>query len=186
MRVEWVHPSWRDLVIDALSADAAERRAFLEACELPGIELALSTGGGATGGRTLPLLAADEDWDALGDAVHQLCRDASQPELARLLGALETAVYAAPTLRAEGELRALAELALDTVRRRMEAAGAVWEPGALEAWFVLARRVDKQIAAPDMGPTAGALRPAAVDADDDESVRRLELVVARGKERRSG
>ena len=178
MRVEWVHPSWRDLVIEALAADAAERRAFLEACELPGLELALSVAGGASGERALPLLVADEDWDALGDAVHRVGRDATQPELARLLAALGAALDAAPTERAEHEIKALAELALDTVRRRMEAGRTAWEPGALEAWFVLSRAVDRPVAAPDMGPTADALRPHAVNADEDDSVRRLDAWLA--------
>ncbi|HEY3187892.1 MAG TPA: hypothetical protein VGJ70_10480, partial [Solirubrobacteraceae bacterium] len=75
MRVVWVHPSWRDLVVDHLAASPAERRAFLEAAELPGIELALSTAGGPHGERALPLLVADEDWDALADAVHRLSRE---------------------------------------------------------------------------------------------------------------
>ena len=32
MRVSWVHPSWRDLVIESLAADPVERRRFLSRC----------------------------------------------------------------------------------------------------------------------------------------------------------
>jgi hypothetical protein len=53
--VTWVHPSWRDLVIDELAADADARRRFLARCTIDGLVLALSTGGGASGERALPL-----------------------------------------------------------------------------------------------------------------------------------
>src|ERR687885_217582 len=62
--VTWVHPSWRDLVIDELVLDAAARKEFLENCSVDGLLLALSTGGGRAGTRSLPLLVDDCDWDA--------------------------------------------------------------------------------------------------------------------------
>ncbi|HJN18439.1 MAG TPA: hypothetical protein QGH10_23260, partial [Armatimonadota bacterium] len=61
----WVHPSWRDMVIERLAADDATRAAFVSNCALPGLLLALSTAGGAKGERETPLLRAAEDWDAL-------------------------------------------------------------------------------------------------------------------------
>jgi hypothetical protein len=42
MRVAWVHPTWRDLVIERLAADATLRRRHRGPHE---ILLALSTGG---------------------------------------------------------------------------------------------------------------------------------------------
>src|SRR5262249_39233252 len=65
--VAWVHPSWRDLLIDELAGDAASRLAFLSRCGLDGALVALSVGGGPAGERRLPLLRADADWDALTD-----------------------------------------------------------------------------------------------------------------------
>ena len=56
MRVDWVHPSWRDLVIESLADDAAARRHFLARCGVDGAALALSGGGGAAGERERPLL----------------------------------------------------------------------------------------------------------------------------------
>src|SRR5437588_9773703 len=63
--VEWMHPSWRDLVIDHLASDDQARETFLQRCGLQGFLLALSTAGGATGERKSPLLVRAEDWDAL-------------------------------------------------------------------------------------------------------------------------
>src|SRR6185503_19145436 len=108
---------WRDLMIEHLAADPEQRRAFLAACELPGVELALSTAGGVRGERSLPLLIDDEDWDALGDTVHRLCRDAPQSEVERLLGALDNALNTVP--ETHEELLAIAEMALGTIRRRL-------------------------------------------------------------------
>ena len=72
MRVEWVHPSWRDLVIEALAEDAETRRHFLPRCGVDGAAVALSGGGGAAGERERPLLRCDADWDALGDGLYSL------------------------------------------------------------------------------------------------------------------
>src|SRR3954451_1044110 len=44
--VGWVHPSWRDLVIDRLSADAGARSRFTRVAGIEGVELALSVAGG--------------------------------------------------------------------------------------------------------------------------------------------
>lgn len=62
-----MHPSWRDLVIEEVAADAAARQRFLHAAGIDGVLLALSTGGGAAGERVLPLVVSDADWDAIGD-----------------------------------------------------------------------------------------------------------------------
>ncbi|PYJ68659.1 MAG: hypothetical protein DME76_11680 [Verrucomicrobia bacterium] len=67
--IEWMHPSWRDLVIDHLASDDQAREAFLCRCGLQGFLLALSSAGGATGQRQSPLLTRTEDWDALIVAV---------------------------------------------------------------------------------------------------------------------
>src|SRR6185437_13150817 len=72
VRVAWVHPTWRDLVIERLAADAELRHRFLGRCGPHGVVLALSTGGGARGERRLPLLRDDKDWDAVGDRIYAL------------------------------------------------------------------------------------------------------------------
>ena len=75
MRVDWVHPSWRDLVIEELAEDAETRRHFLARCGVDGAAIALSGSGGAEGARERPLLREDADWDALGDGLYSLCHD---------------------------------------------------------------------------------------------------------------
>ncbi|HEY6399738.1 MAG TPA: ATP-binding protein, partial [Solirubrobacteraceae bacterium] len=87
--IGWVHPSWRDLVIDELREDTAGRRRFLEACGVHGTMLALSHGGGIAGERALPLLVSDADWDLLRDRLRQLLRELEDQDLARVLLTLD-------------------------------------------------------------------------------------------------
>ena len=86
MRIAWVHPSWRDLVIEHLSSDPEARERFLHNCSVHGALLALSLGGGHRGERELPLLQCDGDWDALTDRLYTL---ASELEPAELLGLMD-------------------------------------------------------------------------------------------------
>ena len=91
MRVDWVHPSWRDLVIESLAADPAERWRFLRRTGVDGAAIALSTEGGAAGERARPLLQQDADWDALGDGLYTLCADIDEAGAVRLLEVLAAA-----------------------------------------------------------------------------------------------
>ncbi len=59
---EWMHPSWRDLVIEHLIQKKSERRHFISRCGLNGILLAISFAGGAEGLKKYPLLVDKEDW----------------------------------------------------------------------------------------------------------------------------
>lgn len=60
--IDWMHPSYRDLVIDELHQHAALRKRFLAHAGLGGLSLALSTAGGAQGSRRLPLIESNEEW----------------------------------------------------------------------------------------------------------------------------
>ncbi len=77
MRIEWVHPTWRDLVIETLIADDRARRHFLRRTGVHGVELALSTAGGRAGARRLPLIQTDADGDALADRLYELVAELS-------------------------------------------------------------------------------------------------------------
>jgi hypothetical protein len=144
VRVDWVHPSWRDVVIEALAADDAERRRFLANCGVDGAALALSEAGGAAGERVRPLLRDDRDWDALGDGLHRLCPELSEADAVRLLNVLAAA-------EPDPERRALAEL----VARRLAARWREHVVGvdALVAWAAVAGRL------PPVAPTWHTLAP---------------------------
>jgi hypothetical protein len=153
--VTWVHPSWRDLVIDDVADDARARAEFVAASSLDGLLLALSTGGGAKGERTLPFLVADADWDAAAERLHELVPELPEHDLFRLLAALAPAA-------ANAEGRALARELLATVARRWDREGAPVSPSLLGAWFDLAAAAGDAPEPPRLGATWIELLPTEV------------------------
>jgi hypothetical protein len=105
--VTWVHPSWRDLVIEQLGRDPAGRCEFLGRCGVEGALLALSVGGGSAGERHLPFLVEDADWDALLAHVDALVADLGLADRVRLLRQVSAAVH---DRRRVGDRHAVAEL----------------------------------------------------------------------------
>lgn len=67
--LHWIHPSWRDLVITCLTNARAERKAFLTNADPSGLNLAMSTGGGADGTRDCPLLQDKDDAEIFYNAI---------------------------------------------------------------------------------------------------------------------
>jgi hypothetical protein len=152
MRVSWVHPSWRDLVIEELARDGELRRRFLAHCGVDGAALALSSGGGPAGERVRPLLTEDADWDALGDGLCRVCAEMDHLDAVRLLTVIGQAVDAV-------EAGALAALVLERLERRWN--GHAVEVEVLEAWTEVARRLPP---APTLAATWLELEPAAAPA----------------------
>jgi hypothetical protein len=132
MRVTWVHPSWRDLVISELARDSELRRRFLRHCGVDGAALALSSGGGSDGARVRPLLTEDADWDALGDNLHHACAELGHNDAVRLLAVLGEAVDGV-------EADALSAMVLDRLEQRWR--GHVVAVDALEAWTAAAGKL---------------------------------------------
>ena len=65
--VDWIHPSYRDLVIEELIKNAELRNTFLRRASLEGVKLAVSDTGGRYGARSLPFIRSAESWDVLKD-----------------------------------------------------------------------------------------------------------------------
>jgi hypothetical protein len=145
-----VHPSWRDLVVEALAHDADERRRFLRCCGVDGAALALSTAGGAAGERRRPLLREDADWDALADGLHHLCAEIEEADAVRLLGVLADA---AP----DPEADALAALVARRLGRRWHRH--VVSVDALSAWAAVAARLEEPVEPPSPVPAWLELEP---------------------------
>jgi hypothetical protein len=157
MRVDWVHPSWRDVVIESLAANAAERRGFLSRCGVDGAAVALSSEGGSGGERERPLLKDDGDWDALGDGLHHLCADLDEADAIRLLHVLADAGD-------DPEVRALAELVL----RRLGWSGKAVSFDAIGAWAAVSANLEPRPAPPAVAMTWLELEPAHAPATPEE------------------
>ncbi len=168
--IGWVHPSWRDLVIDELREDAAARRRFLDACSVHGAMLALSQDGGSAGERALPLLVSDEDWDRLGARLRQIVLQVEDQDLARLLLALRGALTRhAVTAEIEyspqeREARNLAEYLLTVTARRWDEQGQPLPVFLLESWYALRRLASGDIRPPKIDPTWAELYPGSLHA----------------------
>jgi len=84
--VDWIHPSYRDLVIEELERDPLASEHFLEHCSWIGLQLALSIAGGAKGQRRYPLMNSDRSWIILKSRLVALLEDAaSEYEVRRIL-----------------------------------------------------------------------------------------------------
>jgi len=60
--IEWVHPSCGDMMAEQLASNPHDRLCFLEKSDYWGLKYILSTGGGAKGEKSLPLLQSQKDW----------------------------------------------------------------------------------------------------------------------------
>lgn len=163
--IGWVHPSWRDLVVNELREDTVARRRFLDACGLHGAVLALSQAGGVAGERTLPLLVDDGDWDRLGDRLRHLVNQLEDQELAQLLLALRGVWSADITRVQKREARCLATYLLTTIAR-------LWDqrhrplPGFLvEQWCALSEWANEPVQPPQLELTWAELYPASPPAE---------------------
>jgi hypothetical protein len=158
--VGWVHPSWRDLVVDQLREDAAARQCFLDVCGLHGAMLALSQAGGVAGERTLPLLVDDSDWDRLADRMIALIGQLEDQELAQLLLALE-GLRALDIPRTQKlEVRNLAASLLTAIAKRWDQEHRPLSPSVLEHWYTLKDWAPGPIREPQLKLTWAELYPA--------------------------
>jgi hypothetical protein len=160
MRIAWVHPSWRDLVIDHLGEDGDARERFLHSCSINGALLALSIGGGERGERVLPLLRADTDWDALTDRLHALVPELEPAELTALLAALAHMLDELAGGWAFVEAEALATAVLARAGSEWNRSGAPIPLPGLEAWLMLASRLRPPPEAPVLTLTWAEVLPA--------------------------
>ncbi|MDQ6778346.1 MAG: hypothetical protein M3071_19480 [Actinomycetota bacterium] len=160
MKVTWVHPSWRDLVIEHLSSDAEARVHFLRHCAVHGALLALSSAGGARGRRRLPLLKRDADWDALTDRLYELAPDLEQAELIGVLDALRSARAGREVVPDRAEREALVRAVLVRLTNMWKSARVPIAVPVLEAWLAVGRRLSPPPPPPALGVTWAELLPA--------------------------
>lgn len=168
MRVAWVHPTWRDLVIERLAGDAALRARFLGRCGPHGVALALSTRGGAAGERGLPLVAGDEDWDAIGDRIYALVPELDWHESMTLLVAVDDLLEAvADDPRLADEAAALVRVALERFDEVWRSERVVVTLPCIDAWLSAAARLKPRPWPSFLGVTWANLLPARLPHPDD-------------------
>jgi len=166
--IDWVHPSWRDLVIEQLRGDCHARQRFLGSCGPYGALLVLSGAGGAGGERVLPLLIDDADWDVFTDRLGELLRALDDADLARLLVACAEPLAADLEDRQAAELHSLVEYILSATGRFWDAQRKPLPIYLLEAWYSASANLAVRLETPQINPTWMALHPASADALDEQ------------------
>jgi hypothetical protein len=174
--IGWVHPSWRDLVIDELSGDQAARRRFLSACGIYGVMLALSREGGTAGERSLPLLLDDGDWDALGDRIGELLRELEDQDVARLLVTLVEALRTPLDPAQHAEAESLTGYVLRATRRAWQKQPRPLPVFLLESWYAANAALARPEQSPPIAPTWTELHPSRSLLVVDLSARSLEVL----------
>lgn len=164
----WVHPSWRDLVIEHLSEHPEARRAFLTRAGLGGLSLALSTAGGVSGERRFPLLVEREDWQAVTIRASQLETMTSfdRRQFLKLLA------EAGARADAPNELKGVIEATLTGLRQLWTSASNAGDVSTVRLYYGLAALADSYQPDPPLEAlwntaVAGALEQAAEQAEDD-------------------
>jgi hypothetical protein len=157
--IGWVHPSWRDLVIDELHANQADRQRFLSACGVYGVLLAFSREGGPAGERSLPLLSGDRDWDALGDRIAELLPELEDQDLTRLLLALGDAVSAELEPTQHDEAESLTRYVLGALSRAWSRQTRPLPVFLLEAWYTTNSALPEHADPPPIARTWSELHP---------------------------
>ena len=87
-RIDWIHPSCRDLVIEELTSEPTLQAKFVEKMSLQGIKLSVSDSGGVTGERRLPLLKDPRNWEILRGRCLSIAREDSVSDAVDLLTTL--------------------------------------------------------------------------------------------------
>ena len=95
-KIDWIHPSYRDLVIEELSGDTGLQHEFLRKMSFLGVKLAISDSGGPTGSRNFPLMTSPASWQLLQRRCMELVAEGDKGDLSDLLNALHSAIQQAP------------------------------------------------------------------------------------------
>jgi hypothetical protein len=150
--VDWIHPSYRDLVIDELTNDLKLQATFLRNASLPGLQLALSDAGGGTGGRALPFLGSDAAWKSLKSRALIVANEGTTGTVQALL------ILVTHSLRLETNKERTKELLRDILDGICDTVCIRWSTipvklDALKAYFLARSRLDSEPAVPNMAPS---------------------------------
>jgi hypothetical protein len=153
--VDWIHPSYRDLVIEELIQESWLRNTFLRRASLEGVKLAVSNTGGQHGNRRMPLIRSAESWDVLQErCLALIASDVGDREV------LETLANAASEEASGGpeyRWQSLLALVCGAVREKWDRESTLVSAFDLKA-FAQARSYAQPIPAlPDLRPTWGSL-----------------------------
>jgi hypothetical protein len=133
-RITWMHPSYRDLVIDELVTQDHLRIKFLKEMSLQGIKLAISDAGGAEGTRRFPLMTDSKSWKLLRTRSIEMIGELTCREASDLLMALASATQEAVGYPEHSQLATTLAAACTTVRSKWDSSSEVLQASELETY----------------------------------------------------
>jgi hypothetical protein len=149
--ISWIHPSYRDLVIEEISNNNSISKRLLEFATLDIIKLSLSDAGGAKGERRLPLLSTDEQWNVLESRCMQLIDEITDKySLTSLLTILRSSYSSASEQAIKGKIAKISMELLDKLRHKWNENSEIISPELLNAYWELCVIADKLLPSPDL------------------------------------
>lgn len=130
--VDWIHPSYRDLVIEELIQNVELRNRFLGRASLEGVKLAVSDTGGQHGHRKLPLIRSAESWDVLQERCLALIKGNGDDQ--EVLEILANAASQNPSQDLDMRWNRLLNLVCEAVRQKWNAELRLIDAGELNAF----------------------------------------------------
>jgi hypothetical protein len=167
-RFDWVHPSWRDVVIEHLMKHPGARRRFLSRCGVDGLALALSVSGGRAGERSLPLLQRSDDWGVTRVRAVELIPTLGDQEQRRLLAGLRGLSRSVKEPSLESEANQLQREVLEALVADWNASAKVIARASLELFYKVSLEVRPLVAGPHLEATWAALAPGLIEFEPPE------------------
>lgn len=155
--IDWIHPSYRDLVIDMLSDNPALRSDFLGVANLEGIMLAISEQGGGSGERSIPFIKSTEDWKMLKLRCESVAESGSRGDLRDLLHVLITGLAGISNEEGSSEIVDIAEEVLSKARHRWAEEGRPIAVDELSAYCEVSIILDPLPPIPDVSQSWSAV-----------------------------
>jgi hypothetical protein len=152
--VDWIHPSYRDLVIDELMFDFRKQARFVRNASSVGLGLALSEAGGAAGKRALPFLGNDASWEALEIRLLEILQMKNSRDVERLLRLLLNSLYS-ETLEesTKGRVDNVLRKALSTINGAYASSDSTLTIDALRIYLSARFKVGIELPVPNLDET---------------------------------
>jgi hypothetical protein len=147
-QIDWVHPSYRDLLIEKLSVNRDMRVRYLALGGIEAISLALSQVGGASGTREFPLLPDEESWQALAEACEEVIANGSKASTNKLLAILESLTMTASPY--ETKIDQLAEFVCNAVSKKWNEDNEDLTASQLSSFYKVSVKAPGLVASPNL------------------------------------
>ena len=149
--VSWIHPSYRDLVIDKLATDNVMSSRLMERAPVEIIVLAVSDAGGSTGERRLPLLNSEERWPIFYKRCMELINEVDDDrEIGSMLASLQSS-YSNSSQHVKDKIKPILQDFLDNLLIRWNSRNMTISPSLLRLYYTSSCAVtDKYLPSPNL------------------------------------